>query len=222
MTSILIRTAIVYTCLLIAIRLMGKRQIGQLEVTDFVTTLLISEIASLPIESPDIPISFALVPIITLVTFEVASSTILSRSQLLKNLFSSRPSFLISNGIFDQKELKRNRISLDELISELRQQGANDISEIKYAILEQDGHISVILKAKHQPPTLSDLKIKTQDKGIAHIIIANGRANSHGLRTIKKDRRWLDSVLKRNNMIASDVYLMTSNDNGEINIVRKE
>ncbi len=203
-------------------RLMGKRQIGQLEVTDFVTTLLISEIASLPIENPDIPVAFALVPIIVLVTFEVVSSTILSRSQILKNIFSSRPSFLIREGAFDQKELKRNRISLDELISELRQQGANDISEIKYAILEQDGHISVILKAKHQPPTLKDLNIKVRDKGIAHIIIAHGRTNVHGLRATMKDQPWLDSVLKQHHVTESDVYLMTLNDDGTVNITKKE
>ena len=203
-------------------RLMGKRQIGQLELTDLVTTLLISEIAALPIENPDTPIAFALVPILTLVTFEVASSTILSRSQVLKNVFSTRPSFLIIDGTINQTELKKNRISLDELVGELRQQNANDISEIKYAILEQNGHISITLKAKHQPATLNDLNIKVRDKGISHIIIAHGRTNDHSLQITKKDRLWLNETLKQHNIKESDVCLMTLNDDGTVRITKKD
>ena len=112
-------------------RLMGKRQIGQLDLTDLITTFLISQIASLPIENPDIPIMYALIPMITLLSFEIVSSMILSKSQTLKNLFSSRPGFLIKDGEMDQKEIRKNRISLDELMCELRKQGAGDISGVK-------------------------------------------------------------------------------------------
>ena len=107
MVVIFFRTIIIYGCLFISMRLMGKRQIGQLDISDLITTLLISEIASLPIENPDIPIVYSIIPIIMLLTFEVGSSTILSRSQLMKNIFSTRPSFLIKNGEIDQKSLSK-------------------------------------------------------------------------------------------------------------------
>jgi len=129
---IFIRTIIIYGCLLISMRIMGKRQIGQLDVSDLISTLLISEIASLPIENPDIPIIYSIIPLITLLTFEVTSSTILSRSQFMKNIFTPRPSFLIKDGEINQSALRKNRISIDELISKLRQQGIYDIQEIKY------------------------------------------------------------------------------------------
>ena len=203
-------------------RLMGKRQIGQLEVTDFVTTLLISEIASLPIENPDIPITYALIPIITLVTFEVSSSMLLSKSQRFKNIFSSRPGFLIRDGKVDQKQLLKNRISLDELISTLRQQSINDISEVKYAILEQDGQMSVISYPQYRQPTLGDLKIKAKDTGISHIVISNGSINHHTLKVINKNEEWVRSQAKKQGCVPSEIFLMTVNDAGNINIVKKE
>lgn len=222
MVVILLRTLLIYICLLGAMRLMGKRQIGQLDLTDLVSTLLISEIASLPIENPDIPIVYAIIPITTLVTFEIVSSTILARSPKFKNLLSSRPGFLIRDGSLVQKEISKNRISLDELMSELRRQGVNDISQIKYAILEQDGQISIILKSEYNPLSPSDLNINVSDDGIAHIIIANGVINAHGLEFIGKNRDWLERQLEKNKCRASDVFLMTVNDSGKINLTKKE
>ena len=202
---VLIRTLIVYTILILSMRIMGKRQIGQLDVTDLITTLLLSEIATLPIENPDIPIANAIIPIITILTFEVTSSTILSRTPRLKNLFSSRPGFLIQRGRINQKEMLRNRISTDELMSELRRNNAADISDVAYAIIEQDGKITVI-------PSRGEL---------SHILISCGVINRHGLAVIGKDIKWLESRLGRGRR-AKDVYLMTINDSGKINIIMKE
>lgn len=222
MVVIFIRTLIIYTSLLISMRLMGKRQIGQLDLTDLITTFLISQIASLPIENPDIPIIYALIPMVTLLSFEIVSSMILSKSQTLKNLFSSRPGFLIKDGEIDQKEIHKNRISLDELMCELRKQGVGDISEVKYAIIEQNGQISIILKAAYQQPALKDLGIKREDSGIEHIVIANGSVNLHGLEVISKDHDWLDGQLKKRHCDCKDVFLMTVNDSGNINFIKKD
>ena len=222
MVVIFIRTIIIYGCLLIAMRLMGKRQIAQLDISDLITTLLISEIASLPIENPDIPIVYSIIPIITLLTFEVTSSTILSKSQFMKNVFSSRPSFLIKDGKIDQKALEKNRISLDELISKLRQQGINDLSEAKYAIIEQDGQISIVSKSPYRQPNLEDLGIEGKETGIMHIIIANGEINRHSLKIIQKNEKWVEDQLSKQKLCASDVFLMTVNDAEEIQITKKE
>lgn len=222
MVVIFIRTIIIYGCLLIAMRLMGKRQIAQLDISDLITTLLISEIASLPIENPDIPIVYSIIPIVTLLTFEVASSTILSKSQFMKNVFSSRPSFLIKDGQIDPKALEQNRISPDELISKLRQQSINDIKEVRYAIIEQDGQISIIPKAPYRQPNLEDLGIKTKDSGIMHIVIANGTINRHTLKILQKDKDWVEQQLSRRKICISDVFLMTVNDAKEVQITKKE
>lgn len=203
-------------------RLMGKRQIGQLEVTDFVTTLLLSEIATLPIENPDIPIVNALIPMITLLTFEVVSSTILSRTPKLKNLFSSRPGFLIRKGRVDQKEMLRNRISPDELLSELRQSGYADLSEVAYAIIEQDGRLTVIPKAENRALSPKDININVEHDELSHIIIAGGVINEHGLSVTGKSRKWLDGQLEKKGCTAKDVFLMTLGDSGRINIIMKE
>ena len=222
MIVILIRTLIVYTILIISMRIMGKRQIGQLDVTDLVTTLLLSEIASLPIEDPDIPIINAIIPIITLLTFEIVSSTLLCKTPRLKNLFSSRPGFLIKNGTVDQKELFRNRISSDELISELRQRGMCDISEVAYAILESDGKITVLPKSEIRPLCANDINIKAREDSLSHIIISGGVINDHGLKITGKNRQWLYRELKKNNCRTSEIFLMTLNDADKINIIMKE
>ncbi len=222
MVIILIRTVIIYTSLLIAMRIMGKRQIGQLDVSDLITTLLISEIAALPIENPDIPIIYSIIPLITLLTFEVASSTILSRSQFMKSIFTPRPSFLIKDGKIDQKTLQKNRISIDELISNLRQQSIYDIREVKYAIIEQDGQISVVPKIEYRQPNLKDLKIKSPESGIIHIVIANGKINKHGLSVINKKEEWLSAEISKRGLFISEIFLMTVNDIGEIEITKKE
>ena len=203
-------------------RLMGKRQIGQLEVTDLVTTFILSEIATLPIENPDMPIINAMIPIIVLLTFEVVSSTILSKNPKMKNIFSSRPGYLIYKGKIDQSELTKNRISLDELISELRQNNVTDISEVNYAILEQDGKITVIPKSDHRPLTPKDMNLKVKDDGLSHIIISNGVINDHGLKVVQKDRNWLFKELQKRQKTAKDIYLMTITDASKINIIPKE
>lgn len=222
MVVLLLRTLIVYTLLLLFMRLMGKRQIGQLEVTDLVTTFMLSEIATLPIENPDIPLINAVIPIIVLSTFEVVSSMLLIMNPRLKNIFSSRPGYLIKNGKLMHSEMVKNRISTDELISELRQNGITDISQADYAIMEQDGRITVLPKASFRPLTANDLGIEISDDGLSHIIISNGVINDHGLSVINRDARWLSSYLKKKKVSLRDIFLMTANDSGEIFLSTKE
>lgn len=222
MVIIFIRTLIVYTLLIVSMRIMGKRQIGQLDVTDLVTTLLLSEIAALPIENPDMPILNALIPIIILLTFEVTSSVILSKTPRLKNIFSSRPGLLIQNGKIDQKEIIKNRISPDELISELRQNGICDISEVSYAIIEPDGKMTIIPKSENRPLTASDLNIKIKSDKLSHVLISGGIINEHGLHITGKNRDWILRELKRRKCSPKDIFLMTINEDGKTNIIMKE
>ena len=221
MTTILARTLIVYTVMIISLRIMGKRQIGELEVSDLVTTLLISQIASLPITDNNIPILHAIIPIILLLFFEISSSAIIVLFPRLKKIFTARPSTLIQNGKICKKAMLESRLSLDELISELRQGGYVDIDEILYAILEKNGKITIIPKAKYKNPTCEQLRINTQEEGIFHIIIDNGTVNKFGLKAVGLTDCQLQSKLEKRNCTVSDVYLMMINDVGEERIVCK-
>ena len=140
----------------------------------------------------------------------------------MKKIFSTRPIFLIKNGYIDQKALSKNRISIDELISKLRQQGITDINEVKYAIIEQDGQLSIIPKSPYRQPTLADMDIEANEVGIMHVVIANGSINRHGLKVIDKDEEWVKRQLSKQKIQISDVFLMTVNDADQIQITKKE
>ena len=148
MIVLLIRTIIIYIFLLLTMRLMGKRQLGELEISELVSTLLLSDIASLPITNQEIPLTYAIVPILAITAFEVSSSLLLTKVPRLKYILSTRPSVVIQKGKINKSELLKNRISVDELISELRQKSITDISQVDYAIIEQNGKMTVIPKAK--------------------------------------------------------------------------
>ena len=221
MLTVFLRTAIIYFLLILAMRLMGKRQIGELEVSDLVTTLLISEIASLPITEPELPLSHAVIPLILLLSFEVIISFLVSRFPSLKFL-TARPSTLIRNGKISQSAMKNARISFDELFCELRNQGVYDLDEIEYAILEQNGRITVIQKARFRQPSAEDLGLAVKENGLFHIVIEHGRINRHGIELVGIRESDLRRELKKKKLEVSDVYLMTVNDAGKRTVIPKK
>ncbi len=222
MVTVLFRTVIIYLLLIIAMRVMGKRQIGELEVSDLVTTFLLSEIASLPISDSDLPLSHAVIPIIVLLALEVVISILLSRCPRMKRVLSARPSTLIKDGEINQRAMNDARLSFDELFSELRAQGIDDISELKYAILEQNGSITAIQKAKYQVPNAEQLHIKTKENGIFHVIVERGVINRHGLDALGLSERWVHDTLAKKGFLMSDIYLMMINDGEDMKIIPKE
>ena len=222
MLTAFIRTIIIYIVLNISMRLMGKRQIGELELSELITTLLISEIASLPITESSIPFSLALIPILTLLLFELVSSLLIVRSPRMSKLLTTRPITLIKNGMMLQKNMKKAKISTEELICELRMNDITDISEVMYAILEQNGKICVIPKASVRPITPADLNIPVIEKGIYHIVIDKSVVNLHTLKELKISNDDVSKILKRSGAKLGDVFLMVMNDKGEVQIIRKE
>ena len=222
MLTILIRTLIIYLVLIVIMRIMGKRQIGELELTDLVTTLFISEIASLPITSPDIPLSHAVVPMLVLLVLEILSSAILLYFPRLKNLVSARPTVIIHNGELRQSALRDLRLSLDELMSEVRQQGLTDLGQVEYAILEKNGNLTVIPKSAFAPPTAADLGVKPADAGLMHIVFSNGACSRVGLSLIGRDRAWLERELKKRKLDPATLFCVTANEGGELFWIKKE
>ena len=163
------------------------------------------------------------IPILSLLLVLLLTlSLLLSRFPRLKNLGSARPNVLIHNGQINQRELDRLRISSDELISELRQKDITNIDEVAYAILEQNGKISVIPRMTCQPPTREDLSVNAEECGIMHILISRGVINRHNLRTLNKNEAWLSAQLRRYHCRAEQIFLMTVNDSGEIYLSLRE
>lgn len=218
MATIIVRTLIIYSVLIGALRLMGKRQIGQLEVSDLVSTLLLSELASLPIENHDIPLLYSIIPTVLLMAIEIITAAIQGKFPKLKSLFSPRPSILIRMGIPNFVELERCRMSGDELMVALRKSGATDISEVAYAILEQDGSVSVIPRAYAKPATAKDVLAKSSETGIFHIIVDRGVVNKDSLQKINKSVEWVEKAASKYGLGISSIRLMLCDEVGNIQV----
>lgn len=207
MVSILVRTIIIYILLSFSLRIMGKRQLGEMDVVELVSTLLISELASIPIDDPDIPLLNAIIPILLILSAEVILSTIKNKSEKLKESLEGKPTYIIYKGRLSQEALRENRISINELLSEMRSQGVGDISEVNYAILEQNGSLSLLKKNADE---------------IAHTLVIDGHIMVDDLKSLGYNERWLEKELSARKARVDGVFLMTVTDSGEINIILKE
>ena len=207
MLVILRRTLMIYGLLILIMRFMGKRQLGELEITDLVTTLLISEIASLPLTEEDIPLHHALLPILIIAGLEVGMSALLLKGPIFKRLLIPRPTILMSHGVPDRKAMKKARLSCEELLSQLRLKGVNDPQNVEYAVMESNGQISVIQsESDGGSATLT---------GVMRLIISDGWVNRDNLRLIGRDTDWLEKYLKKRGLHARDVFMLLS-DGGKV------
>lgn len=204
MGIILIRCIIIYILLTFAMRITGKRQIGELDVGDLVSTLLISELAAIPIDDPDVPLMNAAIPILIIVSLEIIISTVKNKWRPLKKAVEGRPVYIIYKGRLLIDELKDNRISISELLSEMRGQGIFDISEVEYGIIEQNGALSLFKKS---------------DIAFAHTVICDGEIMDDTVKRIGAEKK-VESEIKKHQL--DDIMLMTIDDNGKINIVRRK
>ncbi len=207
MASIVIRTLIIYILLTFSLRIMGKRQIGELDVGELVSTLLISELAAIPIDDPDIPLLNAIIPTLFIIAIEIIISTVKNKSEKLKRTVEGVPSYIIYKGRLLQSSLTENRISVNELLSELRSQGIGDIREVYYGIIEQDGTLSLL---------------KNEDTPLAHAIVIDGTVIEENLKKQGYSKEWLQQRLKEESRALGEVFLMTVTDGGDINIIAKE
>ena len=186
---------------------MGKRQLGELDVSDLVSTLLVSEIASIPIDDPDIPLLNAVLPILFILAVEVILSTLKNKSEKLKGFMEGKPTYIIYKGRLLQSALRENRISVNELLSEMRIQGVGNIDEVYYAIAEQNGSLSLILRDKST---------------LAHPIVIDGAINSPALKSLGYDERKIEKELRSARISLDEVFLMTVDDEGKFKIIERE
>ena len=222
MTSILIRTLFFYIILTLMFKLMGKRQIGQLQMTEFATAVILSEAAALPITNGSIPISHGLVPLLTLASLEVIASFISSRNPKLRKLLDGSPVILVAKGELLHKNIGKTRITLDEVFSEIRLHGYKGLEEVQYVILEGSGKMSVIPKAQNDALTPGDIGKKLPEQGISVPVIIEGEVNEELLSDIKLDGKWLDKTLDKNKVRLEQVLYLTVNDEGTVIVAKRD
>ncbi|MBE6585120.1 MAG: DUF421 domain-containing protein [Ruminococcaceae bacterium] len=216
MSVIFVRTLIIYVILMITMRIMGKRQLGELELSELITAFLLSEVASLPITNRDIPLWHAILPILTLMALEVLLSGLILKLPWLKKLLSVRPAVLIHHGKIDRDAMRGIRLSSEELLSQLRLKDVTDPSEVEYAILEPNGQISVILSSNARPPTAEELGMDIPERGVMHLLVTDGKVNPKNLQMAGKDELWLRKYLKNNGLNMEDIFMLLIDDGGRI------
>ena len=224
MATAFVRTILLYFIIMLGLRLMGKRQIGELEPTELVLTMLISDLAAVPMQDFGIPLLNGVVPIITLLALSMLLSYGCMRSIRLRRLVCGSPTTLIKNGVLQQSAMRANRFTLDELIEELRSQGVTDLMSVKYAILETDGQLSVLLYPAEQPATPRQLgRAVKDDLSLPQVLINDGRVLDSALTYRGLSRSWLmQSLAERGFHRADDILLFTIDDAGKILCVQKE
>lgn len=222
MTVNLIRAVIIYFFIVIAVRLMGKRQVGELKPHELVITILLSAVAVIPLEENSMPIANCLIPIILLISFEIITSVISMKSITFRNLLQGKPIFIIRNGKLDQKKLREMRFTIDDVIDALRQKDIFDINEVEDAVVETNGSISVLPKAKYNPVTPDDMDIKVKNKGTPITIVMDGKSVSEYFNEYKIDEKEIELIVKSTKRNISEIMLLTVDNDGNTFLIPKE
>ncbi|MBE6971690.1 MAG: DUF421 domain-containing protein [Ruminococcaceae bacterium] len=224
MITALLRTVILYIVLITGLRLTGKRQIGELEPNELVLTMLLSDLAAVPMQDFGIPLINGVLPIITILCLSMLLSYVSLRSVRFRTLVCGEPAVLIRSGKIQQEAMRHNRLTLDELLEELRCQGVTDLESVKYAILETSGQISLLLRSDHQPLTARQTGTEvTDDVFLPTILINDGRVLHGALRTVGRDERWLEKQLHAEGLSSpAQVFLLTLDESGKCVCIKKE
>ena len=216
------RTIILYALLITVIRLMGKRQIGQMEASEFVVTMLVANLASIPMQDSGIPLFSGMIPIITVLGMELVLAGASLRSLFVRKLLCGKPVILVENGKIMQKNLRKTRITLDELTGHLRQKDVLDIKSVQYAILETNGNLSVFPFPKDRPASAKEAGIQASKQYLPTILVADGRLIFPNLALCGKDKKWVDTVLSQKDARIEDTYLLTVDSGEHITFFRRE
>ena len=217
-----LRTIILYSVLIAVIRLMGKRQIGQMEPSEFVVTMLVANLASIPMQEGSIPLYSGLVPILTVLGLELVLSGASLRSIKLRKLLCGKPVILIENGRIIQENLRKTRVTLDELSGHLREKDVLDVSQVQYAILETNGNLSVFPYPAHRPASAEDAGIQPKRQYLPVTVISDGKLLHENLSKLGKDEAWVHRVLADRKSTVANTWLMTADDADHITWYEKE
>ncbi len=219
----LFRTVALYALIILGIRLMGKRQVGELEPSELVFTLLIADLAAVPMQDFGIPLLTGVAPIVTLLCVTLLISLCTMRSIRFRALLCGKPSIVVDNGRLCQREMEKNRFTLDELSEELRVQGVSDLTTVRYAILETNGQLTVLLKAAEAPLTAGQAGLRPKESGLPVWIVSDGRLMAENLRRRGLDEAWLDRELRRRHVKhIKEVFALSVDEQGQVYFAKKE
>lgn len=221
MLVILLRTFILYITVIFFIRLMGKRQIGELQPSELVITILISEVVSIPMQDSEIPLIFAVIPSATLVALEIILSFLNLRFEKFRAFVQGHSLVIIRNGVIDQRQLKRLRMSVDDLMDSLRKKDVFDLNTVEYAIIETDGTMSVMLKPEYRPVAAGQLDLKSEDGGLPCAVVMDGKIIESDFKDCGMTRKKLENILKQQNIPLDKIFVMIADKNNST-VIKKE
>ena len=223
MFVVMFRTLILFALVIVAMRIMGKRQIGQLQPYELVVLIIVSALAAIPMEDIAIPLFNSIIPIILLVVFQVVTSYVAQRSEKVRSLVCGRPSIIIQNGKIIETKLREMHLNINDLLEQLRICGYHNINDVEFAIFETNGDLSVIPKSQYRPLQPRDLEIETQYEGVPHPLVVDGNINFENLGKTGLDLLWLQNEMKKQGINDLKEILFASLDTeGQLYVQRKE
>lgn len=222
MAVIALRTVLIYSIIVIAMRLMGKKQLGELQPSELVSTILISNLASIPIESPEIPLISSIMPVLLIACIEIILSTVAAHNHKFAAALSGRPKVIIRNGQIDKKILKELRFTVDDLLEALRAKDVFDLREVNFALVETNGTVSVYKNGDSTEITRGDLKLDIKNPDTPFIpVIIDGEISYSALSTCGITVNELKNILSENRVSANDIMLLCCNSDKEIQLIKK-
>ena len=218
----LIRTLILYFFIIFSMRFMGKRQVGEMQPAELVITILISAVASVPMQDIELPLVHGIIPIITLVSAEVIISSLSLKCPRLRTLISGRPITIIRDGNIDQRAMRSLRITLDDLMEDLRLKDVYDLRTVRLAQMETNGRLSVLVDAKYMPPSAKDLSVKVSPSEPFCPIICDGKLVDRTYAQSQENRKWLNKTMRKNGVNdINEVFLLACDRNNNVIFVKK-
>ena len=212
MKLLIFRTILIYLCVLFSMRLMGKRQLGELQPEELVSTILISNLASISIESEEVPVTASLIPLFLIAALELLGSVLSFRSQWFFNLMSGRPKTVILDGQIDQNALRMLRLTVTDLMEALRGKDIFDPRDVSYAVIETNGNLSVALRPEREPARLADLQLKTTQTNATIPFVLDGQVLDDNLHWCGKNHAWLERTAEANTVLISEILLLVGNE----------
>ncbi|MBQ8135006.1 MAG: DUF421 domain-containing protein [Clostridia bacterium] len=216
-----IRTVLLYIIIIITVRLMGKRQISELQTSELVVTLLMSDIASIPMQNTDQSMLSGIIPILILLVCEIFISLLMLKHSGFRKLICGKPVIVINDGKVDQQAMKELRMSTEDLFEELRQKDIFKLEDVAFAIIETNGKMSVLKKPSSDTVTAKQLGVQTPDHGMQAVIISDGEIASSSLKFCGLDKKWLNGILKLEKLQLDDIFIMTADKSRKYNIIKK-
>ena len=222
MKLLIFRTLLIYLCVLFAMRLMGKRQLGELQPEELVSTILISNLASISIESEEVPVTASLIPLFLIAALELLGSALSFRSQKFFNLMSGRPKTVILDGQIDQNALRTLRLTTADLMEALRGKNIFDPRDVSYAVVETNGSLSAAHRPEKETATLADLRLKVEHSHATIPFVLDGQVLEDNLQWCGKDRSWLERTAQANTLLPEEILLLVGNETEDYFLLKKE